>query len=349
MSAIRKTNGKKNTGGQKPVIKTYRYTGSDRSINTLREQAKRWSGGKVTWRIVPDDPRKYTLMGTPGNCDAFHAGVKQLCDERNISTKGKGRGDRRVSQPKPRGNGREFKSESQPKPKARGREDRRDSQPKPKARGREDRRDSQNPPKAKGREDRRDSQNPPKGKGREFRSESQPKPKANGGRDRSFSPPRSRQGRKETMEKSFSPPPRRRHGGCKGAREKSFSPPPRHFWGRKEEREKSFSPPRRRGMYSNPYAPQREGNPYAPQREGNPYAPQREGNPYAPQREVNPYAPHRGAGNFEVGALSENVESITITTVTYKFVSKPKHTNPHSDIGSDEWMKWELDWNSGYC
>jgi hypothetical protein len=43
------------------------------------------------------------------------------------------------------------------------------------------------------------------------------------------------------------------------------------------------------------------------------------------------------------------VESITITTVTYKFVSKPKHTNPHADIGSDEWMKWELDWNSGYC
>ena len=314
MSAIRKTNGKKNTGGQKPVIKTYRYTGSDRSINTLREQAKRWSGGKVTWRIVPDDPRKYTLMGTPGNCDAFHAGVKQLCDERNHRTKGKGR------------------------------EDRRDSQPKPKARGRED---------------RRDSQNPPKGKGREFRSESQPKPKANGRRDRSFSPPRSRQGRKETREKSFSPPPRRRHGGCKGAREKSFSPPPRHFWGRKEERKRSFSPPpRRRGMYSNPYAPQREANPYAPQREGNPYAPQREGNPYAPQREVNPYtphrgvnpyAPHRGAGNFEVGALSENVESITITTVTYKFVSKPKHTNPHSDIGSDEWMNWELDWNSGYC
>ena len=270
MSAHSKTNGKQKASGSPPVIKTYRYTGSDRSINTLREQAKRWSGGKVTWRIVPDDPQKYTLMGTPGNCDAFHAGVKQLCDERNHSTKGKGREDRRDSQNPPKGKGREFRSESQPKPKARGRED------------------------------RRDSQNPPKGKGR---------------RDRSFSPPpRSRQGRKEPREKSFSPPPRRRHGGCKGARDRSVSPPLR-----------------RRGMYSNPYAPQREVN------------------PYAPQREVNPYAPHRGAGNFEVGALSENVESITITTVTYKFVSKPKHTNPHADIGSDEWMKWELDWNSGYC
>ena len=306
MSASRKTNGKQKAGGSPPAIKTYRYTGSDRSINTLREQAKRWSGGKVTWRIVPDDPRKYTLMGKPENCDAFHAGVKQLCDERNHSTKGKGREDRRDSQNPPKGKGREFRSESQPKPKARGRED------------------------------RRDSQNPPKGKGR---------------RDRSFSPPpRSRQGRKEPREKSFSPPPRRRHGGCKGARDRSVSPQPRHFWGRKEERKRSVSPPpRRRGMYSNPYAPHREVNPYAPRREVNPYAPQREVNPYAPHREVNPYAPHRGAGSFEVGALSENVESITITTVTYKFASKPKHTNPHSDIGSDEWMKWELDWNSGYC
>ena len=73
MSASRKTNGKQKAGGQKPVIKTYHYTGSGRSIDTLREQAKRWRGGKVTWRIVPDDPQKYTLMGTPENCSAFYA------------------------------------------------------------------------------------------------------------------------------------------------------------------------------------------------------------------------------------------------------------------------------------
>ena len=132
-------------------------------------------------------------------------------------------------------------------------------------------------------------------------------------------------------ERSFSPP-RHRHEGRKEMGERSFSLPPRNRWGHKEERGRSVSPPPRpRGMYSNPYAPQREVN------------------PYAPQREVNPYAPQRGAGFFEVGALSENAESITITTVTYKFVSKPKHTNPHTDIGSSEWTKWELEWNSGYC
>ena len=221
MSASRKTNGKQKAGGSPSVIKTYHYTGSDKSINTLRRQAKRWSGGKVTWRIVPDDPQKYTLMGTPGNCVAFHAGVKQLCDESNSSKKGKGR---------------EFRSESQTK-----------------QRGKEYRRESQNPP------------------------------------------PRHRQ-------------------GCKETRRRSVSPPPRHRQGSKEERRRSVSPhPRHRGMHSNPYAPQRE------------------------------------VRNFKVGALSENVESITITTVTYKFVSKPRHTNPHTDIGSDEWMKWELDWDSGYC
>jgi len=275
MSASRKTNGKQKAGGSPSVIKTYHYTGSDKSINTLRRQAKRWSGGKVTWRIVPDDPQKYTLMGTPGNCVAFHAGVKQLCDESNSSKKGKGR---------------EFRSESQTK-----------------QRGKEYRRESQNPPPRhrQGRkETRRRSVSPPP-RHRQGRKET---------RRRSVSPPpRHRQGRKEERRRSVSPPPRHRQGS-KETRRRSVSPPPRHRQGSKETRRRSVSPPpRHRGMHSNPYAPQRE------------------------------------VGNFKVGALSENVESITITTVTYKFVSKPRHTNPHTDIGSDEWMKWELDWDSGYC
>jgi hypothetical protein len=164
--------------------------------------------------------------------------------------------------------------------------------------------------------------------------------------------------------KRVSPPPRHKQSGRKERGDRSVSPPPRHkqsgrsklHEGERTQRRMDsnpYAPHREVNPYAphrevNPYAPHREVNPYAPHREVNPYAPHREVNPYAPHREVNPYAHHRGVVNFGIGALSEKLESVTITTITYSFVSKPKHTNPHTP-GTEAWTRWEVEWNGGEC
>jgi hypothetical protein len=179
-------------------------------------------------------------------------------------------------------------------------------------------------PKHKERRDRSDSP-PPRHKERGARSGS-PYPKHKERGARSGSPyPRH----KERGARSGSPYPRHKERGAR-----SGSPPPRH----KERRDRSDSPPPRhkeRGALS--------GSPPRPRQTAiNPYMP--------PRGVVNSYMPQRTAEDFRLGALGGNLGSVTVTTTTvsYSFGSKPKHTNPHTP-GTDAWIRYFIDWNGGEC